>query len=218
MGEHQGGGLAGTPAKLSQMEENQILIQDLTSGDDSRAEAAARKLTQQGEAALPALRELLQAPQADARWWATWALASLSHPEVGRLLRELLKDADQGVRQCAALALREQPNIEAIPDLVALLEEQDPILARLAAAALIAAGAEAVPALLEVIQNGSQRARLEAVRSLASIGDERAIPALYAAYQEGSAIMEYWANEGLEKLGVGMVLFDPGEQAPTVDN
>ena len=199
------------------MEESQTLIQDLTSGDDRRAELAARKLAQQGEQALPALRELLESPEADARWWATWALAYLSHPQVGSLLRELLKDADSGVRQCAALALREQPDTAAIPDLVNLLEEQDPILARLAAAALIATGQAAVPALLEVMQNGSQKARLEAVRSLAAIGDERAIPALYAAYQEGSAIMEYWANEGLDKLGVGMVLFNPGEQAPTSD-
>jgi HEAT repeat protein len=199
------------------MEINQSLIQDLISGDDRRAEAAARKLVQQGVDALPALRELLESPDTDARWWATWALASLSHPQVGHLLRGLLKDPDSSVRQCAALALREQPHVDAIPDLVDLLEVQDPILARLAAAALIAMGREAVPVLLEVAQNGSHKARLEAIRSLASIGDERAIPTLYAAYREGSAIMEYWANEGLEKLGVGMVLFNPGEQAPSPD-
>jgi HEAT repeat protein len=199
------------------MEDSHSLIQDLTSGDDRRAEAAARKLAQQGSEALPALRELLESTNADARWWAIWALASFSHPEVGSLLRTQLKDPDNAVRQCAALALREQPYNNAIPDLVDLLEEQDPILARLAAAALIAAGREAVPALLEVAQNGSRKARLEAIRSLANMGDERAIPALYAAYQENSAIMEYWANEGLEKLGVGIVLFNPGEQTPTPD-
>jgi HEAT repeat protein len=199
------------------MEISETLIQDLLSGEDWRAEAAARKLAQQGENALPILRELLESPDTDARWWATWALASLSHPQVGHLLRGLLKDPDSSVRQCAALALREQPDVDAIPELVDLLEEEDPILARLAAAALIATGREAVPALLEVVQNGSQKARLEAIRSLANIGDERAIPALYAAYQERSAIMEYWANEGLEKLGVGMVLFNPGEQAASPD-
>jgi HEAT repeat protein len=196
------------------MEISQALIQDLICGDDQRAEAAARKLAQQGEEALPVLRELLESPNTDARWWATWALVSLSHPQVGYLLREQLHDQENSVRQCAALALRERPNVEAIPELIDLLEEKDPILARLAAAALIATGKEAVPALLEVVQNGSQKARLEAIRSLANIGDERAIPALYAACQESSAIMEYWANEGLEKLGVGMVLFNPGAQAP----
>jgi HEAT repeat protein len=217
MGQHESGGPAGTSAQLNQMEDSHTLIQDLSSGDDLRAEAAVRKLAQQGEKVLPALRELLESVNADTRWWATWALASLSHPQVRPLLRGLLKDPDTSVRQCAALALRERPDSDAIPDLVNLLEEQDPILARLAAAALIALGREAVPALLEVVQNGSQPARLEAIRSLASIGDERAIPALYTAYQEGTAMMEFWANEGLEKLGVGIVLFNPGEQSPAPD-
>jgi HEAT repeat protein len=199
------------------MDENNSLVQDLTSGDDCRAEAAARKLAQDGPAGLPTLRELLKSSNVEARWWATWALASFAHREAGSLLQSQLKDPDSTVRQCAALALREQPYIDAIPNLIDLLEEQDPILARLAAAALIAAGREAVPALLEVLQNGSQKARLEAIRSLANIGDERAIPALYSAYQESSAMMEYWANEGLEKLGVGIVLFNPEEESPASD-
>jgi len=196
------------------MEDSQLLIQDLTSGDDRIAEAAARELARKGDEALPVLRELLRSPDADTRWWATRTLASLSHPDVGPLLCKQLKDPDSTIKQCAALALREQPFINAIPDLVNLLEDQDPLLARLGGAALSACGRQAVPALLELTQNGSQQARLEAIRCLANIGDERAIPALYAAYQEGSAVMEYWANEGLDKLGLGMVLFDPGEAFP----
>ena len=215
MGEHESGGSPRTSTELSGMEESQNLVQELSSGDDHRAEAAARKLAEGGSASLPTLRELLGSSDANTRWWATWALSSLSHPEVGQILRGLLKDPDNTVRQCAALALREYPSCDAISDLVELLEEQDPILARLAAAALIACGREAVPALLEVFQNGSQKARLEAVRSLATIGDKRAIPALYTAYQEGSAVMEYWANEGLDRLGLGLVLFNPGEQPPS---
>jgi HEAT repeat protein len=217
MGKYQSGGSASTSTPLNRMEDNQLLIQDLTSGDDRRAETAARLLAQQGYEALPILQVLSESSDVDSRWWATWALASLSHPEVGPLLCKLLKDPENMIKQCAALALREQPDINAIPDLVNLLEEQDPLLARLGGAALIACGREAVPALLEVTQNGSQRARLEAIRCLANIGDERAIPALYTAYQDGSAVMEYWANEGLDKLGLGMVLFNPEEGSPSPD-
>jgi hypothetical protein len=44
---------------------------------------------------------------------------------------------------------------------------------------------------------------------LAQIGDPRSIPALFTALDEDSALMEYWASEGLEKMGVGIVFFEP---------
>jgi HEAT repeat protein len=191
------------------MHDIQHHIQSLTSGDDSQAEAAVQALARLGEAALPALQELLASPHADTRWWAAWALSSLTLPQTSVLLRGLLKDSDLSVRQCAALALREQPTPEAIPDLIELLMEEDTILVRLAGAALIAVGKEAVPALLELYRGSPQKARLEAVRTLAAIGDERAIGTLFEAFQSDSAIMEYWANEGLERLGIGMVYFNP---------
>jgi HEAT repeat protein len=191
------------------MKNIQAHLQALTSGDDQRAEAAVKALAHAGKAALPALQKLLASPDADARWWATWALASFEHPQVPDLLRGLLKDPDLSVRQCAALALRIQPNPDAIPELIELLQEQDSVLVRLAGAALTAIGSQAVPALLELVQIGNQKARLEAVRTLAMIGDERAIVTLFDVSQEDSAVIEYWANEGLERLGIGMVFFNP---------
>jgi len=50
---------------------------------------------------------------------------------------------------------------------------------------------------------------VEAVRALAKIGDQRAIPALFEALDDNSALIEYWASEGLEKMGVGMVFYKP---------
>jgi HEAT repeat protein len=187
----------------------QYQIRELTCGEDLRAEEAVHALASLGEAALPALHELVASPDADNRWWAAWALSSLTLPEASVLLRGLLKDPDLSVRQCAALGLREQPTPHAVPDLVELLMEEDSILVRLAGAALIAVGKEAVPALLELYGDGPHRARLEVVRTLAAIGDERAIGTLFEAFQSDSAIMEYWANEGLERLGIGMVFFNP---------
>jgi HEAT repeat protein len=58
------------------------------------------------------------------------------------------------------------------------------------------------------MESGSHIARLEAARALASIGDTRAIPALFDALDD-SALLEYWANEGLERMGVGMCFFSP---------
>jgi HEAT repeat protein len=185
------------------------LLVALTSGDEERAEAAAGELAFQGEAALPALQELLSSPEAEHRWWATRTLADIKDSQVVPLLLAALQDAKADVRHCAAVALRLQPSPQAIPGLVATLGDEDRLLARLASDALVAAGNEAVPALLEVMQKESLAACLEAIRALARIGDPSSIPALFAALDGDSAIMEHWANEGLERMGVGMSFFQP---------
>lgn len=182
---------------------------ELTGGNDERAEAAARQLAAAGPALLPALQELLASHDPDRRWWAVRVLAEIVDHRVLPLLLKAFGDTDRSVRQCAALALRQRPAAEAVPALVQALGDSDRLLAHLAADALIANGEAAVPALLEVVQNGSQAARLEAIRALAAIGDTRAIPALFNALDEPSALIEYWAEQGLERMGVGMMFFKP---------
>jgi HEAT repeat protein len=72
-------------------------------------------------------------------------------------------------------------------------------------------GSEAVPALLEVMDGAPQNARVEATRALAEIKDPRCISPFFAAIQNGdSPLVEYWADQGLEKLGIGMSFFSPG--------
>lgn len=191
------------------MDEQQALLADLASGDEARAEAAIAKLPSVGSDILPGLRELLSSGEADTRWWAARALAEVSHPETPALLVQALHDPDPGVRQCAALALRHQTSPQTVPDLVALLSSQDRLLALLVADALVAIGKEAVPALLEVMQSGSHSARLEAARALALIGEPSSIPALFEALDDRSALVAYWAEEGLSRMGVGMTFFKP---------
>ncbi len=100
------------------------------------------------------------------------------------------------------------PDGRAIPDWSAALDDPDPLVRRLAGDALEVIGSQAVPALLEVMAERLHTARLEAARALAAIGDTRAVPALFEAL-DGSALLEYWANEGLERMGVGMNYFIP---------
>jgi HEAT repeat protein len=185
------------------------LLNQLTSGDDQRAEAAALALADLGAEILPSLQSLLHNPDPETRWWATRALAELDTPQVPPLLIKSLQDKDITVRQCAALALSFRPHDTAVAYLIAVLNDPDRLLAHLAADALVATGAAAVLALLEVMQTGPQTARLEAVRALALIGDTRAIPTLFTALDEGSALIEYWADEGLQRMGVGMTFFKP---------
>jgi len=120
-----------------------------------------------------------------------------------------LSDADNGVRWCAGLALRTHPSNQSLPALGEMLGDQDALSRRLAGDALVAIGNPAAPVLMDAMQQNNPLVRLEAVRALAKIGDERAIPALFEALDDSSALIEYWANEGLEKMGVGMVFFKP---------
>lgn len=190
------------------------LLSDLTGGGEARAENAVARIAtlspEEAAALHPLLLEVLDSTDADRRWWAARALAALPGIPVTAALMAALADSNPAVRQCAALGLRLRPDPAAIPALVDLLADADALAARLAVDALAEIGAEATPALIDVLQGGSQAARLLAVRALAMIGDQRSIPALFAALNEDSQLMEYWANEGLERMGVGMSFFKPG--------
>jgi HEAT repeat protein len=190
-------------------QELQTLIDELTSGDDQRAEASVTCLKLYGNRALPAVTPLLEAPDVDARWWAVRLLAEFGDSGAPDLIIQALEDEDTSVRQCAALAISQNVDQRAVPGLIRLLSDPDSLLVRLAANALVAIGTSAVHALLDVLREGEQVARFEAVRALALIGDPRAIPGLMAVLEEDSALMEYWADEGLRRMGVGMVYFSP---------
>jgi HEAT repeat protein len=190
------------------MEEIKTLIEDLSSGDETRAEPAVTKLQEIGPEAIPYLQELLNSPDIEARWWAIWAISGIEDDRVPPLLIEKLSDPETSVRQCTALALRQQPDPGAIGPLVSLLGDDDPMTVYLAAAALAGIGEEAVPTLLELLKSSPLAVRLEILRALSSIGDLRSIPALFEILESDSALMEYWANEGLDNMGVGMNFFD----------
>ncbi len=185
------------------------MLAQLIAGDDARADAAAAELAQHGSAAVEALRQLTSDPLADHRWWAIRTLAEISDPQVPKLLTEALHDPDPTVCQCAALGLRQQPNPQAVPALLAMLDASDGLTADLAADALAAVGGPAVESLLAVLADGQQQSRLRAAKALALIGDPRAIPALFYALDEDSALLEYWASEGLDRMGIGMTFFKP---------
>ena len=186
-----------------------VYLAELTCGEEKRAERAVAALTGCGEPALQALRGLLASTDSENRWWAARALAEIADDRASALLIGALSDEDASVRQCAALALRRRPDPGAAPFLLTALSSRDHLLAHLAADALAAIGKPVVPDLLEVMEKGDQAVRLEAIRALAQIADPRSVPVLFAALDEDSALLEYWANEGLERMGVGMVFFKP---------
>ena len=185
------------------------LITDFTSGSDKQAEKAALQLAAAGLRSLETLKELLSDTDADIRWWATRTLAEIRAPESISLLLQALNDPIPAVQQCAAIALRYQADPKAVPQLINALSSSDRLLARLASDSLISIGKDAVPALIVAAEGNSQPARLEAVRGLSMIGDDRAISVLFKAADEDSAIIKHFAEQGLDKMGIGMVYFKP---------
>jgi HEAT repeat protein len=184
------------------------LLTRLTAGSDEDAEEAIQALVKTGALALPAVKELLDSGIEDARWWGVRALAEIDHPETRALLIEALADPALTVRQCAALALREHPHVGAVSAIQSALDQEDRLLARLAADALVALGNQSTPALLAVLAAGCQVGRVEAARALALLTDPRAVPALFAALDDESPLIEHWADQGLQRRGIGMTFFE----------
>ncbi len=187
------------------------LLADLTSGDEPRAENAAVQFVSHGEAGFQALISLSKSPDEDNRWWALRAICEFETPEVSTPLIAALQDPEDYVRTCAALGLRYHPDIIAIPELVDQLQSTNQLLEKVAGDALIAIGTPATPALIQLIEDpqAPHRAKLEAVRVLSSTKDTAAIATLFKVSQEGSSLMQYWAEKGLDNMGIGMVFFDP---------
>ncbi|TET33015.1 MAG: HEAT repeat domain-containing protein [Anaerolineales bacterium] len=187
----------------------QTLLGELQSGDDDRSERAVHRVAELGERMLPLLLEQLQSQEPDQRWWATAALTHIDREEARKALLESLADEDTAVRQCAAFGLRRHPYVDAIPTLLDLLGDDDRLLARLAADALAALGECAVSPLTEALRSEDAAVRIEAARALASIDDPSVIAPLFTALDDDSSLVTHWAEEGLQRRGVGMVFFKP---------
>ena len=191
------------------MSDLERLLADLISGEETRAESAAKELSRHGASAVEALTRLQMNSDEDQRWWATRALAACNHAQARHALMHALTDPSIAVRQCAALGLRTNPNPNAIPLLLDALEAKDRLLARLAGDALVALGPAALEALAQTLKEGLPAQRGEAARALALLGIPEVIPILYAAVDDPSSIVQHWIDEGLNRLGVGMVVFKP---------
>lgn len=194
----------------------QELLNDLKSGNETRAERAVPSLIELGEEAVPALLELTRSSNVDHRWWGLRVLAQAPHAKAEWLV-PFLSDPAREVRQCAALGLAIKPDESAVQSLVQALSDEDSMVSSLAVNALVKVGSAAVPALIEVVKphatpgGGSvpQSARIHALRALAELRDHRAIPIMMKVMEEDSVLLQHWAKEGLDRLGLDMVYMKP---------
>ena len=186
----------------------QDLLSDLTSGSETRAEKAVPELIDLGQEAIPALLDLTRSSEVDHRWWGLRVLAQSPHSQAEWLV-PFLNDPAREVRQCAALGLAIKPDESATQTLVHALNDEDSMVNSLVVNALVKIGNAAVPSLIEVVKSAPQSARIHALRALAEIRDHRAIPVMMKVMEEDSALLQHWAKEGLDRLGLDMVYIKP---------
>jgi HEAT repeat protein len=181
----------------------------LEAGDDVHTEAAASALTETGDEALPALRGILKDPDPHRRWWAPRALAALGTDAAIELIITTLDDPAPDVRACGVVALSTLKPQKAINPLVARLSDSSAYVGRLAADALSQFGQSAAEPLIDALEGGDTATRAGAARALRAIQPQEAIPALYKALDDPSTVVTHYAEEALERMGVGIILFRP---------
>jgi HEAT repeat protein len=191
------------------MSEISSLIKDLTSGNDDLALESVKQLIIVKDEALPHLLSLRNSNVLDDRWWAYCALGQIPKADVEWFIPGL-HDTSAEVRESAAMALSHNPDPSAIHELILALNDEDRMVASLAGHALSNIGNDAVPELILVVENGSPAARIDAARALATIQDPHSIPVLMSALGNGSELVKFWAEQGLENMGAEMVYFRPG--------
>jgi len=189
--------------------ELQDLLNELTSGDEERAERSVASLVELGEDVIPSLMDLSRSTDVDTRWWAVRTLAQSPHCRTEWLILFLESDPSPEVRQCAALGLAGKADESATQSLVHALNDADSMVGSLSATALVKIGGAAVPSLIDTVKAGKQSARILALRALAEIKDHRAIPIMMEVMQEDSSLLQHWAQEGLERLGLDMIYIKP---------
>jgi len=186
-----------------------VFLDSIAAGDDARTEEAALAVGRLGDVPLSALRDLLQDPDPDRRWWAARALAAVGTKGARTLLIAALSDSDTDVQACATQGLGELQAEEAVPQLVRCMATPSSFVSRIASDSLARIGRPAVPALIAALKGGEAPARSGAARALRIIQPQEAIPALCAALDDPSAVVTHYAEEALERMGVGLVLFRP---------
>ena len=130
---------------------------------------------------------------------AHWVLGHLGKDDPNTIVPILVKLLEHGrteTRLNAVKALGEVGSEEAIPALAVLIESgsakwerdrEEPEVRQLAVEALGKIGGAAVPELVKIVENKGSSLRVDAIRALAVLGDEKVVEPLLDALEEQSS-------------------------------
>ncbi len=188
-----------------QREYLEILIFETLREDDVDIQLAALEaltlIYQEGNRnqLLKQLKKALKSKDNRDRHDAQWVIAQLGKSDPTTLvpiLVELLEHNRMETRLNVVKALGEIGSEAAIPVLAELVESgsarrksdrAEPAVRQLAVAALGKIGGKAVPELVKITQNKGSSLRVDAIRALATLGDEKAVRPLLDALKEQSS-------------------------------
>ncbi len=147
--------------------------------------------------AVDSLIGLLSDRNNEIRWESALALGEIRDPRAIEPLREALQDPDRYVRYGAAVALEQMGWSAAGP------EEQAYLLAgKQDWNSLSALGTSAVSALSHAAKDLETSVRVNAIRTLGQIGDEKSIPAIYDALRDPDDQVRWEAVVAAPKCGI----------------
>ncbi len=172
----------------------------LTENDPAVRETLTWAIARHGAAALRLLTPRLTASAADVRLRALHALGKLHVPGVARAAAPLLADRDAAVAAKAAFVLGQEGDPAFAGGLVAALDREEVIVGDEVVTALARLGPSVVPPLIEVLANGSSRARARAADALGGLADPRADAALAAALTDADDTVRLAALAALGEL------------------
>ena len=152
---------------------------------------------------LKSLKKAIESKDNRDRHDAHWVLAAIgkkNHDTIVPLLIDLLDHKRKGTRLNCVKALGEIRDEKAIPELVRIVDSgsakrirdrEDPEVRQLAVEALGKIGGSAVQELVKIAQNKGSSLRVDAIQTLAKLGDERAVnPLLDALSEQGGREIE----------------------------
>ncbi len=183
----------------------EILVFDTLRDDDVNVQnAALEALTlvyQQGDRKqlLNQLEKAIKSKDNRDRHDAHWVMSNIGKSDPSTMvpiLVDLLEHNQMGTRLNAVKALGEIGSEKAIPVLAALIESgsakrvgdrEVAEVRQMAVAALGKIGGKAVPELVKITQNKGSSLRVDAIRALSALGDEKAVQPLLDALKEKSS-------------------------------
>jgi HEAT repeat protein len=194
------------------------LVSLLRDTDRAVREAAISALTAIGEPSVPALGLCLSDPQPGVQEAASSVLASIADGRVLAPLITALVNRDWIVRMHAAKALGKIKDSDAIEPLIPLLQDKVKAVREEATAALAAIGDEALPSLVEALNQSEWLVRLHAVEALGKMRSPEAVePLLSALFNDHDQAVREDVVRALGQVGDGraveflmIVMKEPG--------
>ncbi len=173
-------------------------------GDSSTRISALQKLAKEPvdpnfqKAVVLTMMSLFADPNASVRENALGVLGVWARPSDLHALRALLDNQNSSVRSAAIKALSKAKDLEVIDKIVALVEERP--LEREVRTAVRNYGPAAEPALLKLLENGSDQARTLACLMLETVGTEKCLPELRDAQQSPDSRLKAAARKATRTL------------------